>query len=108
MSSRWIAEHISDNPLFSFQINFKVTTLSATPTVHGVLGQTYRETAKTYQKLANGPEYKKLRANGMPFFVDGEEEDYQTSGIMAADCKFARFALTESTVSVGGRKLLGF
>jgi hypothetical protein len=69
------------------QINFKVSSLNASPTVHGVLGQTYRETAKTYQKLVNGPEYKKLRANGMPFFVDGEEDDYQTSGNLQSPAK---------------------
>lgn len=57
-----------------------MSSLDASDSVHGVLGQTYRETAKTYQKLVNGPEYKKLRANGMPFFVDGEENDYETSG----------------------------
>lgn len=62
------------------QINFKVTSLSVSPSVHGVLGQTYREDERTYKKLEHGTEYKKLRSNGMPYYVDGEDTDYQTSG----------------------------
>lgn len=62
------------------QINFKVTSLAVSPSVHGVLGQTYREDERTYKKIVSASEHKKLRSNGMPFFVDGEDADYQTSG----------------------------
>jgi hypothetical protein len=80
-----------------------------TPTVHGVLGQTYRETDKTYKKMARA-EVSAVRGNGLPAFMDGTEEDYETSGIMSADCKFGKFQMVaqveKKTNSSGGRRLL--
>ncbi|CAM6065210.1 unnamed protein product [Sphagnum tenellum] len=70
-------------------INFEMTEVKVSPSVHGVLGQTYQETNRTYQKLHEAHGKKPIRATVT--LVDGVETDYITSGILASDCKFSSF-----------------
>lgn len=80
--------------------NLLLNDLAATPRVHGVLGQTFRRTpaqearAQQYADLARvlgGP----IQADGDTGagFLDGTPEDYQTSHVLAADCKVSTYTL---------------
>ncbi|KAL3696663.1 hypothetical protein R1sor_010739 [Riccia sorocarpa] len=70
-------------------INFKVDKMKVTPSVHGVLGQTYQETKMTYKKLHDAS--KKHGHRAAEVLVDGTMEDYLTSNILAPDCKYTQF-----------------
>ncbi|KAL3691812.1 hypothetical protein R1sor_005463 [Riccia sorocarpa] len=70
-------------------INFKVDKMKVTPSVHGVLGQTYQETKLTYKKLHDAR--KKHGHKAAEVLVDGTMEDYLTSDILAPDCKYTQF-----------------
>eukprot|EP00899_Mesostigma_viride_P004410 jgi/Mesvir1/13970/Mv12433-RA.1 len=62
-------------------LNFKVTALNATDEVHGVMGQTFRETFSVTSLPANAGK----DGQGV---IEGKPEDYIVSGMYAADCKF--------------------
>ncbi|XP_024388267.2 uncharacterized protein [Physcomitrium patens] len=70
-------------------INFQLKEINVSHQVHGILGQTYQETKEVYMKLhqAHGMTPKQAAK----VFMDGREDDYLTTGIFAADCKFAEF-----------------
>ncbi|GBG91621.1 hypothetical protein CBR_g52655 [Chara braunii] len=87
-------------------INLKINFIAVSPTVHGVLGQTYRESWRTYMKLDRAKGMR--RKQSTPYLVDGVEEDYETSGILDTDCRFTKFK-HPLPVKLGhsqGRKLL--
>jgi hypothetical protein len=76
--------------------NLKVDEFNPTTNVHGVLGQTFRTDAKHLLKtleysllasLMRGP-FQADGENGVGY-LDGKMEDYMTSSLTAADCKFA-------------------
>ncbi|PTQ45276.1 hypothetical protein MARPO_0015s0083 [Marchantia polymorpha] len=71
------------------QINFKVDKMKVTPSVHGVLGQTYQETKQTYKKLHDARGKHGHKASEA--LVDGNMEDYLTSDILTPDCKYTQF-----------------
>lgn len=72
----------------------------ATPSVHGVLGQTFR---KTEAQLSKAQQYSDLarvlrapiKADGDTGagFLDGAPEDYQTSTVLSPDCKVSTYSL---------------
>jgi len=78
--------------------NLLLNTLKTSDKVHGVLGQTFRDTqqqqakALRFQELTrilNGP----IVADGTTGqgFLEGAVSDYQTSSVMEADCRFSAF-----------------
>jgi hypothetical protein len=81
-----------------FDFEFVESQLS--DNAHGVLGQTYRpdhanrlSTQKlVYSKLLNAMVIPTENGEG---FLDGNERDYRSSAMLAADCKVARFARVE-------------
>lgn len=54
-----------------------------------LIGQTYQETKEVYMKLHQAHGMTPNQATKV--FIDGSEDDYLTTGIFAADCKFAKF-----------------
>ncbi|KAJ7551666.1 hypothetical protein O6H91_06G024000 [Diphasiastrum complanatum] len=70
-------------------INFKILQLKVSPSIHGILGQTYQETVRAYQKLHAAKGKKRSRAAAV--LVDGLDKDYVTSDILAPNCKFGVF-----------------
>ncbi|KAL2643293.1 hypothetical protein R1flu_010880 [Riccia fluitans] len=70
-------------------INFKVDKLKVTPSVHGVLGQTYQESKQAYKKIHDARGKHGHRASEV--LVDGTMEDYLTSDILAPDCRYTQF-----------------
>ncbi|CAI6011897.1 unnamed protein product [Closterium sp. NIES-65] len=70
-------------------LNIRIVSLHASHKVHGIIGQTYQDSASRLSRFSasqgkNGP--SKERA-----VIDGKEQDYKTSGILDADCKFQQF-----------------
>ncbi|CAI5494588.1 unnamed protein product [Closterium sp. Naga37s-1] len=70
-------------------LNIRIASLHASRKVHGIIGQTYQDSASRLSRFSesqgkNGP--AKERA-----IIDGTEQDYKTSGILDADCKFQQF-----------------
>ncbi|CAI5471182.1 unnamed protein product [Closterium sp. Yama58-4] len=70
-------------------LNIHIASLHASRKVHGIIGQTYQDSASRLSRFSgsqgkNGP--AKERA-----IIDGTEQDYKTSGILDADCKFQQF-----------------
>ena len=79
--------------------NLHFNELKATPKVHGVLGQTFRQTGTQEEKalqysllsrLLGGPIMAGEGANGEGF-LDGTTADYKSSSALAADCAFSSF-----------------
>eukprot|EP00899_Mesostigma_viride_P029427 jgi/Mesvir1/966/Mv17518-RA.1 len=64
----------------SSSANFKVVGLNATESVHGVLGQTFRPTSQGAADVS------------LKGLVEGNDPDYRTSGLLAADCSFSQFS----------------
>ncbi|CAI5485267.1 unnamed protein product [Closterium sp. Naga37s-1] len=88
-------------------INVAFDGVEATEQVHGIIGQTYREgrekRAMDYNTLAHalGHPIAADAAEGAGF-LDGKTGDYESSSVLAADCRFSAFSgkalpLTEST-----------
>ena len=61
-------------------------------------GQTYQETKEVYVKLHQA--HGMSPAQAAKVFIDGSEDDYLTSSILAADCKFAEFEVTSFLVTL--------
>lgn len=79
--------------------NLGFNSIKVTDTIHGVLGQTYRNTAAQEQKAIKFSALSKIlgapvQADGKTGkgFLEGETADYVTSSIVSADCKFSSFA----------------
>eukprot|EP00897_Mesotaenium_endlicherianum_P007002 jgi/Mesen1/632/ME000108S10796 len=70
-------------------INFKLSYLKASKQVHGVLGQTYQETAGVQARVAASRRQQVEQREAL--FLAGNEEDYKTSSLLASDCTFARY-----------------
>lgn len=78
--------------------NVHIADLTASPQVHGVLGQTFRQTVTQTVKAL---EFRLLtRLMGAPVvadgdsgkgFLDGRPEDYKTSGLLATDSTYSSF-----------------
>eukprot|EP00475_Leptophrys_vorax_P022043 TRINITY_DN299_c0_g1_i4.p2 TRINITY_DN299_c0_g1~~TRINITY_DN299_c0_g1_i4.p2 ORF type:complete len:458 (-),score=-7.78 TRINITY_DN299_c0_g1_i4:238-1611(-) len=77
-------------------INVHFVDVQASPDVHGVMGQTYREgreqRAMQYSSLSLLLRHP-FAADGLEGkgFLDGEVEDYRTSGVLKADCTYSAF-----------------
>ncbi|GJP39022.1 hypothetical protein CLOM_g23418 [Closterium sp. NIES-68] len=71
--------------------------LQPTPAVHGVLGQTFRDTPDgrhrdlTYAHLAGLLHRPEQGGEGADGFLEGSSEDYVTSAITRPDCAFSAF-----------------
>jgi hypothetical protein len=59
-------------------------------------GQTYQETKEVYMKLHNAHAHAMTPSQAARVFIDGSEDDYLTSGIFAADCKFCKFEVLDT------------
>ncbi|GJP40037.1 hypothetical protein CLOM_g24330 [Closterium sp. NIES-68] len=78
--------------------NVELSDVKMTPAVHGVLGQTFRNTPEQLQRavkyshlaalLHHPVDVDRDEGNG---FLDGEVEDYISSSIVAPDCKYASY-----------------
>ncbi|CAI5960991.1 unnamed protein product [Closterium sp. NIES-65] len=77
-------------------INVAFDAVEATNQVHGIMGQTYREgrgkRAMDYNTLAHalGRLVAADAAEGAGF-LDGETADYESTSVLAADCRFSAF-----------------
>ncbi|CAI5987995.1 unnamed protein product [Closterium sp. NIES-64] len=77
-------------------INVAFDGVEATEQVHGIIGQTYREgrekRAMDYNTLAHalGHPVAADAAEGAGF-LDGKTADYESSSVLAADCRFSAF-----------------
>ena len=65
-------------------LNLRIHSVSVSPAVHGVLGQTYRDTPAQCQR-AEASSKKKLK-DKEGILVEGEEERYRATGILHPDC----------------------
>ena len=74
-------------------MNDEMGCFQATPAIHGVLGQTYREDHKKrakWFKSHNSGEVIVDSASGSGF-LDGAVADYISTGVLEADCKYAQY-----------------
>ena len=78
--------------------NLHFDDLKATPKVHGVLGQTFRQTAEQAKRALDFSMLAKLLGGAVVAdgetgkgFLDGRTEDYVVSGPLATDCKYSVF-----------------
>ncbi|GJP64938.1 hypothetical protein CLOP_g21872 [Closterium sp. NIES-67] len=82
--------------------NVELSDVAMTSAVHGVLGQTFRDTP---EQLARAVKYSHLaallrrpvdvdKADGSGF-LDGTVDDYISSSVVAPDCKFATYGTGE-------------
>ncbi|CAI5512411.1 unnamed protein product [Closterium sp. Naga37s-1] len=84
-----------DDAQVHLNVNFK--HVSRSPSVHGIMGQTYRE-----GRAERAIDYAMLsRLLRTPFsadgdngqgFLDGKSSDYETSGVLATDCGYSAFS----------------
>eukprot|EP00897_Mesotaenium_endlicherianum_P006402 jgi/Mesen1/5790/ME000293S04941 len=80
-------------------INVGINSIKNTPSIHGVLGQTYRadhtKRAVDFTSLA-ALLHAPVQADGETGkgFLDGEAKDYESTGVLAADCKFSAYKAT--------------
>ena len=77
-------------------INVVFTEMHPTAKVHGVMGQTFRDdrSSRTMDFKVLGTLLRRAVAADGPSgkgFLDGNTEDYKTSGVAAADCRFSAF-----------------
>jgi hypothetical protein len=82
--------------------NIQFDKLVTTPAVHGVLGQTYRNTEAQFKKalqyrelvtLLHGP----VVADGESGkgFLEGTVKDYETSSVLSPDCRFSSLSAAQ-------------
>ncbi|GAQ81164.1 hypothetical protein KFL_000730010 [Klebsormidium nitens] len=78
-------------------LNFDLKKIVTSPRVHGVLGQMYAPGA-VEERLAMGT----LEGFNHREYVEGTEEDYETSSLTAPDCSYTKFDLPrfEATTSL--------
>ncbi|CAI5512410.1 unnamed protein product [Closterium sp. Naga37s-1] len=84
-----------DDAQVHLNVNFK--HVSRSPSVHGIMGQTYRE-----GRAERAIDYAMLsRLLRTPFsadgdngqgFLDGKSSDYETSGVLSTDCGYSAFS----------------
>ncbi|CAI5509711.1 unnamed protein product [Closterium sp. Naga37s-1] len=84
-----------DDAQVHLNVNFK--HVSRSPSVHGIMGQTYRE-----GRAERAIDYAMLsRLLRTPFsadgdngqgFLDGKSADYETSGVLSTDCGYSAFS----------------
>eukprot|EP00850_Spirogloea_muscicola_P013574 SM000093S24385 [mRNA] locus=s93:23231:24851:+ [translate_table: standard] len=90
-------------------INVQLLDLEFSPEVHGVLGQTYRddhtERALKYSSLVELMGHR-IAADGEEGkgFLDGTPAMYESSSILAADCKFSRYGSAIAAVGVSSEE----
>ena len=79
--------------------NIEVVELKQTPKVHGVLGQTFRNSQEQVRKALKYSELAHLlhapvRADGATGqgFLDGSVGDYEASSVLAPDCRFTSYS----------------
>ncbi|GJP45743.1 hypothetical protein CLOM_g5090, partial [Closterium sp. NIES-68] len=85
--------------------NVELSDVKMTSAVHGVLGQTFRSTKEQLQRairyshlaalLGHPVDVDKAEGKG---FLDGEVEDYISSSIVSADCKYASYGPAQESV----------
>eukprot|EP00270_Netrium_digitus_P014570 TRINITY_DN4973_c0_g1_i2.p1 TRINITY_DN4973_c0_g1~~TRINITY_DN4973_c0_g1_i2.p1 ORF type:complete len:421 (+),score=92.47 TRINITY_DN4973_c0_g1_i2:177-1439(+) len=85
-----------DSSFVHLDVEFR--QLHVSPAVHGLLGQTYRAArirAAHARKMANTAELESVDAAVLGHkknaAIAGKQQDYITSGLWAADCKFSKF-----------------
>ena len=78
--------------------NIEVTELQQTPKVHGVLGQTFRNTEAQMKKALKFSElalllHSPVRADGETGkgFLDGQVGDYESTSVLSPDCRFSSY-----------------
>eukprot|EP00271_Cylindrocystis_brebissonii_P022317 TRINITY_DN8547_c0_g1_i1.p1 TRINITY_DN8547_c0_g1~~TRINITY_DN8547_c0_g1_i1.p1 ORF type:complete len:439 (-),score=60.08 TRINITY_DN8547_c0_g1_i1:1974-3290(-) len=77
-------------------ISLDVTYLKATPSVHGVLGQTYgmgrKQRAESFAKIAASLHHDiAADAESGMGFLDGVAKDYVSSHVLSADCRYTSY-----------------
>lgn len=77
---------------------FSSVRMQTSDKVHGVLGQTYRNSAAQIAKAIKYSELNRIlggaiQANGETGkgFLEGKMEDYETSSITQSNCKYSPF-----------------
>ncbi|GAQ92379.1 hypothetical protein KFL_009990020 [Klebsormidium nitens] len=83
-------EEIIVEPRIYF-LNFELKNIVTTPSVHGFLGQMYAPGA-IEERLAMGT----LEGFRHREYVEGTDEEYETSDLTATDCSFNRFGKAQS------------
>ena len=80
--------------------NLHFDSVEVTPSVHGVLGQTFRATPEQRKKATEYSMLTKLIRGPVAVdgdsgkgFLDGKVEDYITSDVLATDCSFSAFSV---------------
>ena len=81
-------------------LNLRIHSATVTPAVHGVLGQTYRDTPAQRQRAATSRKKRLKSREGI--LVEGREEQYRATGLLHPDCSFAKFKVRELGMVVGG------
>ncbi|GJP35457.1 hypothetical protein CLOM_g19980 [Closterium sp. NIES-68] len=78
--------------------NIALTDIVTTPLVHGVLGQTFRDTPEQQSRALRYTHLSSLLHHPIAAdteegrgFLDGAVDDYVSSGITAPDCRFSSF-----------------
>eukprot|EP00897_Mesotaenium_endlicherianum_P000873 jgi/Mesen1/10787/ME000091S10305 len=71
-------------------INFRLSYLKASKEVHGVLGQTYRETAGEQPRPGATRRQRVAQRDGL-LVMGAAAEGYETTSLLAPDCTFASY-----------------
>ncbi|CAI5961722.1 unnamed protein product [Closterium sp. NIES-64] len=89
--------------------NIALTDIVTTPAVHGVLGQTFRDTPEQQSRALRYTHLSALLHHPIAAdqeegrgFLDGSVEDYVSSAITAPDCRFSAFAGRQGAAAVSG------
>ncbi|CAI5528990.1 unnamed protein product [Closterium sp. Naga37s-1] len=87
--------------------NIALTDIVSTRAVHGVLGQTFRDTPEQQSRALRYTHLSALLHHPIAAdqeegrgFLDGSVEDYVSSGITAPDCRFSAFAGRQGAAAV--------
>lgn len=86
-----------NDPYIHFNVHF--SKLEASPSVHGILGQTFRTTEEQFMKAKQFTKHSSkihgpvvVDEESGRGFLEGETKDYLTSNILATDCLFSPFS----------------